>query len=1186
MTKPTYDELEKRVNEFEKAENASKHREQLLFENSEWRRIVIEQSRDGIVVLDQECKVYETNQRFADMLGYSEAEVLSLHVWDWDTQWTPAELKEIINKVDESGDFFETKHRRKDGTIYDVEISTNAIINGEYKLIFCVCRDITKRKKAEKTLQEREKLFRMLMDSTSDGYFDHNLITDEVYYGERCEEMLGYAPGEIKHHLSSWQSLLHPEDIPGIEEEVKSLVEGKIERFVQEYRIRNKTEDWQWLLSRAKIVEWDENGKPTRLVGTHQVITKRKKAEQELRKNEFFLQESQRVSKLGSYVYDIVNDSMSWTETLNNIFGIRDNKKKDINRWISTLNKEDRPIMSDYFIKEVIGKGKTFDKEYRIINQETGKIVWVHGLGELEYNENNDPIKMIGTIQDITERKKADEALVEERNTLLSLINTIPNPIYFKDKECKFITCNEATLEVLMCASGRKNLTLSEVIGKTDHDFSSKETADGFREKEERIIQTNKPQINLEVANKDKTQFGLITKVPFVDSKGNTIGLVCINNNITERKKAEEALKESEEKFKMLAEQSLMGTHIIQDGLFKYINEASAELMGLPREEILRWKPNEFGKVIHPDDLPFVMEQYRKKQSGDKVVAHNYQWRLVNSAGEIKWIESYSKTIQYLGRNADFVNMIDITERKKAESALRESEEKFRAVIDQAGDGISLVDRQGIVREWNMSQEKITGIKQIDAVGKPIWELIARVYPGDKDPSVLRQLMKGLKISFAKGNLQKYDKSIVNEFQLPDGTKRFVEKYGFPVTIGENKMYANFHRDITERIQLEEQLQIRQRMDSLGTLAGGIAHDFNNILVGIMGNIDLLLFDRDDLSESQKEYLEGAEKSCERARELIQQFHSFSKASLTEKTSVDVYEIAKEVTSLLENTTDKLIKKKIGFKKGEYFVKANPTELNQVLVNLGINSAQAIVQKSVNPGDYISINAEEYKAESMDVLGLRDGDYIHIIFEDNGIGMSEEVMRKAFDPLFTTKDKGGARGQGLGLAMVFNLVTRVHRGHISIESEEGRGTTFHIYLPKAQHEETAIESRMLDVSGGDETILVVDDEETVRKLAETMLITFGYKVLTAVDGKQALDKYQEQKDSIDAVILDLTMPMLSGEMVLRGMLEINPDIKVIISSGHSEEFAREGILSKAKGNIDKPYKMKDLAETVRTVLDS
>ena len=375
-------------------------------------------------------------------------------------------------------------------------------------------------------------------------------------------------------------------------------------------------------------------------------------------------------------------------------------------------------------------------------------------------------------------------------------------------------------------------------------------------------------------------------------------------------------------------------------------------------------------------------------------------------------------------------------------------------------------------------------------------------------------------------------------------------------------------------------------MDSLGTLAGGIAHDFNNILAGIMGYIDILSLESDGFTETQKEYLKNAEIGCNRAADLISKFQALSRGSVSEKTSVDIYGVAQKIFDSMDVNTGRIIEKRLDLKPGEFYVLVNPSELNQVFLNLGTNAVQALESRDIKQENYIRITAIDYKSGIQDRTRLPEGEYIHILFEDNGIGMSGEVRRKAFNPLFTTKEKCNEKGQGLGMAIVYNIVTRIHNGHIEIESEEGKGTIIHIYLTKGQPKKETKTKEDKGIIGGTETILVVDDETIILGLAKNILKKYGYNVLTAVDGEKALEIYKEQVDSIDGVILDLTMPKMSGGEAFEKMLKLDTKVKVIISSGHSDEDTRKGILSLAKGYVKKPYRIMELTTAVREVLDS
>ena len=392
--------------------------------------------------------------------------------------------------------------------------------------------------------------------------------------------------------------------------------------------------------------------------------------------------------------------------------------------------------------------------------------------------------------------------------------------------------------------------------------------------------------------------------------------------------------------------------------------------------------------------------------------------------------------------------------------------------------------------------------------------------------------------------------------------------------------------DITERRRLEHQIQTHLRMDSIGTLVGGISHDFNNILTALAGNIELLSMDNENLSEKQKRYLKNATQSTHRAVELTKQFQTLSTSSPDNGKAIDIHDIAGEVFGLISETTNRLIRKEIKFNKGEFFVYANSGELHQVLLNLATNSINAIEGREVTNNDFIRITAENHQVIAGDITGLTEGDYVHLSFKDTGSGMSDDVLNKAFEPMFTTKDKGSIRGQGLGLAMVYNIITRHHHGSIEIGSKEGKGTTFHIYLRKAHSEITMVSQKSVANKSSSETILVVDDDELVANMVEGMLINIGYKVVIANDGIDALEIYTQNMDLVSAVILDLNMPNMSGKEVFQELLKLSPEVKVIISSGYGLEHSQQGVLAEAKGSLSKPYKLEDLYKLVRNVLDS
>nr|NJM03574.1 hypothetical protein [Desulfobacula sp.] len=302
---------------------------------------------------------------------------------------------------------------------------------------------------------------------------------------------------------------------------------------------------------------------------------------------------------------------------------------------------------------------------------------------------------------------------------------------------------------------------------------------------------------------------------------------------------------------------------------------------------------------------------------------------------------------------------------------------------------------------------------------------------------------------------------------------------------------------------VEKQLRQRQRMDSLGTLALGVAHDFNNILSGIMAYLNILSLADDNFSPSQKAYVRNIINSVKRGAATVKQFQNLSGRAASPKENIDIYTVAREVFFLLEKTTDKLIEKRLDIEQGRVFVCADANEIHQVFMNLATNAVHAIEEKGLKKGDYIRLSVSSKIRKGSELKHLSKAEYHEFLFEDTGAGMPEDVLEKAFDPLFTTKTGPGNTGQGLGLAMVRDIVTKHHDGHIEVDSTPGRGTVFHLFLPRAD-DACGLEETPAVIQGGTETILIVDDDLSVRESLQRALEDFGYRIVLAATARRAL----------------------------------------------------------------------------------
>ena len=519
------------------------------------------------------------------------------------------------------------------------------------------------------------------------------------------------------------------------------------------------------------------------------------------------------------------------------------------------------------------------------------------------------------------------------------------------------------------------------------------------------------------------------------------------------------------------------------------------------------------------------------------------------------------------------VTMQDVTELKRVEEALRESETRFRQLAGTVRHvfyitGPAFRDvvyvSPAYETEWGMSSEELYG----DALA---W--VQAIHPDDRQ-RVLDQIARG-----------SVEGQYAFEYRMVkrDGSVRWISDRAFELLDAEGKVYrlAGVAEDVTERRRFEEQLRDAQKMEAVGQLAGGIAHDFNNLLTAVVGNVSLLLR-RMGPSHPDREQLEQVELAAARAGELTKKLLGFSRRALLSLEPLDVRSIARETAALLRRTLDPRVHLVLDESDQPCLVLADAGELSQVLLNLCLNSRDAMPE-----GGKLVLRVRPCvisQAHVRQVVDAAPGEHVCLSVEDTGHGMTPEVRARAFEPFFTTKQPGA--GTGLGLSMVFGIVKQ-HRGWLEVTSEPGRGTRFDIYLPRHDAAQAAhgLIDALAPAARARETILVVDDEEPVRRVVEAILCDRGYRVLTAEDGVSALALYERAHHEIDLVILDLRMRTMSGRDTLHGVWKINPRARVLVSSGHAGDHERVAESEPIAGSLPKPYGFDELARAVREALD-
>lgn len=637
--------------------------------------------------------------------------------------------------------------------------------------------------------------------------------------------------------------------------------------------------------------------------------------------------------------------------------------------------------------------------------------------------------------------------------------------------------------------------------------------------------------------------------------------------NASERKRTEEALRHSEEKYRTILEavdESYWEVNLKGDFLF--FSPSLSKLLGYTPAELMDMN---YRKYVSPGVARRMYRIFNSiYKTGKSVKVTDFE-HITKDRSNIVVEMSISLMRNCENQPIGFRGVSrDVTHRRQAEQALLESEQRYRTVLEANPDPVAVYDISDRVVYFNPAFSKVFGWDLDELAGKKMKGFVPEQSSSETE-LMAKQVMAGKSFSGIE-------------------THRFTKNGDFvPVSIS-GAVYKDVNgkpvgsvitiRDIRDKKKLETQLLNVHKMESLGTLAGGIAHDFNNLLMSIQGNLSLILFDLKQ-NHPHFELLENIEKNVESGSKLTAQLLGFSKKGKYELKPIHLNQMVKNVTQTIGRARKEIVIY-CDLADDLAAVEADDGQIEQVLLNLMVNAGQAmptggeIRLKTRNVG-YEEIIGSLYQPEP--------GNYVMLTVTDTGTGMDKEVLDHIFEPFFTTKEPG--RGTGLGLASVYSII-KGHNGYIDVDSEVGRGTTFFVYLPVTNKSfPKSIEIADQATASGSETILLVDDEEMVLDVSAKMLSVVGYNVLTACNGKDALDIFIEKHGDIDLVLLDVIMPNMSGSTVFDRMKEINPSVKVLLLSGYSANGQVEQILLRGcNGFIQKPFNVKTISARIREIL--
>jgi two-component system cell cycle sensor histidine kinase/response regulator CckA len=633
--------------------------------------------------------------------------------------------------------------------------------------------------------------------------------------------------------------------------------------------------------------------------------------------------------------------------------------------------------------------------------------------------------------------------------------------------------------------------------------------------------------------------------------------------NITERKGTETALKESEELFRSLVENMQDAAVIIDwDGTLLFANQAGADLVGLetPDEAL----GSNIAQFVHPDSRAKVVDDLvRIKQGLGSFLA---EYRITTKDGTTKWVEGLGEKIIFKGISADLVIVRDINERKKAETALRESEERYRQFFLEDLSGAYITKPDGRMVACNPAFARIFGFASVQ---EALDTRMDAIYPeSNSRADFLKVLKENKKLINYKSVMNRLDGSHLDIVENTIGV--FDER-------GDLTEIKGFLVDVTRQMKLEEQLQKARKMETVGTLAGGIAHEFNNLLMTIQGNASLIQFDL-DIADPHYQMLEKIEKAVNRGVKLTQQLLGYAKKGKYEIKSLNLNRLVKETADSL-GSTQKDIAIHYELAANIAAIQGDQDQIEQVLSNLFTNAADAMSGKGKLLLKTSNVTHEHMEAK---LYKPAPGDYVKLTVTDTGVGMDAATRDRIFDPFFTTKGMG--QGKGLGLASAYGII-KSHGGYIEVESEKGHGSIFSIFLPTSRNKIWGGPPTALLTQERDGLILMADDEDLVLGVGVNFLNRLGYTTLTAKNGREAVEIYQKNHDVIDMVILDMIMPQMGGGQAYDNLKKINPEVKVLLSSGYSLDGQAREILDRGcNGFIQKPFSMEALAAKIDEIL--
>jgi len=1168
---------------------------QALLESDATNREIIENASDIIYTHDLQGNFTSTNKAVTRILGYSRAEAQAMNIKDVVVpedqerakQATMAKLagQPLPNP-------YRLKVKTRDSRVLHLEISTRLVHrDGKPIGVQGIARDISDRIHAEQALRESEAKFRAVAESAPCAILIYQ-GTQFRYVNPMAEQITGYTRDELLKLPAFWE-LAAPEFRGIIQERSQARLRGEPVEGRYEFKILHKSGRAMWMDFTASNITFE--GSPAALLMVFD-ITDRKRAEDELRASEERFRQLFQRNLAGVYVSTADGRVVDCNESFAKIFGYESRDeilRADANTFY--FSKQER--------EQYIGRLR---KDHMLSNMETrcrkrdGSELWVLENVILVESTTGGADLIEGTLVDITERKMAEKKLIESESKFRAVADTASSAIYIHDGK-RFLYVNRASEEIsgypahelfrmnpfdivhpddraLVLERGRRRVSGDAVPERYEYRIRRKDGSHRWVDFSAGLIQFEGQNAIIgtafDITERKRVEalqsalFRISERAnaaedldEFLRSIHNILGELIDARNLYVALYDESTHTLSYPYYVDEADSPPLGSFPLGKGLTEYVLRTGSHLLATPEIARRLWEAGEV-ELVGTDCVDWLGVPLK---SGNQVVG-------------VLAVQSYTETTRYNEQQVEILNFVsqhiaNAIVHKRNEEARRESDLRFRMMVQSAVYGIYRSSPDDHFVEVNPALVNMLGYSSAEEV--LALKISRDVYAASEERTSL---------------IHKYAHSgrvegIEVKWKRKDGRYITVRLSGRAImnAKGELLFFEMIAEDVTERRALEDQLRQSQKMEAIGRLAGGVAHDFNNLLTVIKGYSELML---DELKEADplRAEVDEIKKAADRAATLTRQLLAFSRQQVLAPKVIDLNAVVSNMDKLLTRLLGEDIGLYTVLEAGLGRVKADPGQIEQVVMNLAVNARDAMPR-----GGKLTIetaNVELDDAYAREHVGAKAGSYVMLAVSDNGTGMTPEIRQRIFEPFFTTKELG--KGTGLGLSTVYGIVKQ-SEGYIWVYSEPGQGTSFKVYLPRVDSPAEAVPTRTSrkPTFTGNETVLLVEDEDGVRALVRQVLHKHGYTVLEARHGGEALLHCERHQGPIQLLLTDVVLEQMGGPELAQRLAGIRPDMRVLYISGYTDDaIIHHGVLKEGTAFLQKPFTTEALARKIRQVLDN